>query len=100
MISAPYPASVDNNGNRALQHPHDFGPDKMVIPSRILLKLTLQNVSDWIRQLRNDMGGTYTAADITFIPCTQDVPHTLPFLPLDVPPANLHRLPLGNVTGL
>src|SRR5258707_306604 len=66
MITAPCPASVDDNGNRALQHPHDFGPDKMVIPSRILPKLTLQNVSDWIRQLRNDMGGTYTAADITF----------------------------------
>jgi hypothetical protein len=93
MITAPCPASVDNNGNRALQHPHDFGPDKMVIPSRILPKLTLQNVSDWIRQLRNDMGGTYTAADITFIPCTQDVPHALPFLPLDAPTANLHRLP-------
>lgn len=84
MITAPCPASVDNDGNRALQH---------VIPSRILPKLTLQNVSDWIRQLRNDMGGTYTAADITLIPCTQDAPHALPFLPLDAPTANLHRLP-------
>ena len=93
MITAPCPASVDNDGNRALQHPHNFGPDKMVIPSHILLKLTLQNVSDWICQLRNDMGCVYTAADITFIPCTQNIPHTLLFLPLDAPTANLHRLP-------
>ncbi|KAF8228572.1 hypothetical protein L208DRAFT_1403557, partial [Tricholoma matsutake] len=93
MITAPCPTSVDNNGNQALQHPHDFGPDKMVIPSRILPKLTLQNVTDWIPQLRNDMGGTYTAADITFIPCTQDIPHALPFLPLDGLTANLHCLP-------
>lgn len=92
-ISAPCPASVDKYGNRATQHPHGFGPDKTVIPSRIFPIPSLQNVLDWIHQLRNDMGGAYTAADIKFVPCTPDIPHSLPFLPLDAPTANLHRLP-------
>jgi hypothetical protein len=47
-LNGPCPASVDNHGNRGQQHPHDFGPNKPVKPSRCSLMRSLTYVMEWI----------------------------------------------------
>jgi hypothetical protein len=93
QIRAPCTASLDDNGNCGQQQVHDFGPDKAAIRSCILPKLSLQGVCNWIHQWTDHVGRAYKSPDITFIPCTNNKPHSLPFLPLTSPMANLHRLP-------
>jgi hypothetical protein len=90
-IDAPCSGSLDDDGNRG-QRVHHFDPEKATIPSSIPIERSLQSISDWIRQWRNHFGRTYTCADISFFPCTNDMSHSLPFLPLNSPNATIYRL--------
>jgi hypothetical protein len=90
-IRPPYPASVDENGQRGQQREHDFDPAKMITPFPSHPKHSLRAIVDWIHQFRDDIGRTYTSADIVFHSCHSE-PHTHPFASLASATAPFHRL--------
>ena len=67
-LVAPCPASVDDNGSRGQQHPHDFGPGRSVRPSRSIPKRSLHDVREWIHDWRDRIGRVYTSASVCFSP--------------------------------
>jgi hypothetical protein len=90
-IRPPYPGLVDETGQRMEQKEHDFGPTNTTCASPCLPKRSLQAIRNWIHRFRDDIGRTYTSADIVFHPCSNE-PHTLPFVSLISATAPFHRL--------
>jgi hypothetical protein len=93
-IIAPCPASVDDNGNRGQQHPHDFSPGKSVRPSGSTPKRSLDGVRDWIHSWRDHIGRVYTSASLCFRPCppaSTSEPRSMPFRSLESQTAALHQ---------
>jgi hypothetical protein len=80
-ISPPYPGLVDETGRQAEQKEHDFGPTSTIHPSPCLPKCSMQAILNWMHQFRDDIGWTYTSAEIVFDPCSNK-PHRLPFVSL------------------
>jgi hypothetical protein len=94
QLIAPCPASVDNNGNRGQQHPHDFGPGKPVQPSCSTPRRSLDGVRDWIHGWRDHIGRVYTSASVCFKsrpPASNSEAHSMPFRSLESQTAALHR---------
>ena len=93
-LIAPCPASVDNEGNRRQQHPHDFGGSKSVRPSRSIPKRSLDDVRDWIHSWRDCIGRVYTSASLCFRPsppASNSEGHSIPFRLLESQSAALHH---------
>ena len=90
-VRPPYPGTIDDSGRHHQQRSHDFGPEKMISPSPHKPKRSMHEVLDWIYRFRNDVGQTYTTADIIFHPCHLGS-HHLPFTSLISGRAPFHKL--------
>ena len=87
---APCSGSVDDEGNRTNQHPHDFHKFH-VQPCRPSHRRSLCEVKQWIHDWRDKIGRAYTSANIHFYPCPSTEPHKIPFRRLDSSDACLHK---------
>jgi hypothetical protein len=68
-VRPPYPGSIDHRGICGRRRARDFGPDKTIEPSLQQPRCSIQEIVNWMHRFRDDIGGTYTSANIMCFPC-------------------------------